>query len=118
MPRHINLGKPLTEATLAEIRIALSRHLVIAFEAQRGFTPEMHRELALSLGDGAARASKLHSSIAAKSSEDPELQGLIRFSRESHPSFGFDWHSDMSFNSSPRRVSLAHCGVRLSLAML
>lgn len=58
---------------LSEIRAALSEHLVIAFRAQHGFTPELHRELALALGDGASRASQLHSTLF-KSTEDPNLQ--------------------------------------------
>jgi len=74
MSPHIDLRAPLTQETLTEIRSALSEHLVIAFKAQHGFTPERHRELALLLGDGSARATQLHSSIAAKSSEDPSLQ--------------------------------------------
>lgn len=86
---------------LRQVRSALAIHGVIVFRNQQ-WTAEEQRNFTVQLGDGLEPAvdGVLQYTLFTED-EDPSLQGVIRFSRDTHQSFGYDWHTDLSFAERP-----------------
>ena len=100
MPASMNPAS-LDVNQLNEIRAALALHGVIVFRAQ-SWTATEQRNFTVQLGDGvvAAADDRLQYTLFTDD-EDPLLQGVVRFARNTHPSFGLDWHTDLSFSPTP-----------------
>jgi taurine dioxygenase len=96
----VDLGEPLAEGQLAEIRRALAEHLVIFFRDQ-AMTPQQH------LGFG-RRFGALHCHPAAPHEDGlPELM-TIRTDRDSPRANGESWHTDVSCDPEPPMGSILY----------
>jgi taurine dioxygenase len=96
----VDLGAPLAEGQLAEIRRALAEHLVIFFRDQ-AMTPQQH----LAFG---RRFGALHCHPAAPHEDElPELM-TIRTDRESPRANGESWHTDVSCDPEPPMGSILY----------
>eukprot|EP00039_Didymoeca_costata_P006729 m.92859 g.92859 ORF g.92859 m.92859 type:complete len:346 (-) comp13367_c0_seq4:3449-4486(-) len=109
MPMEYNLSEPLTPFQVSNIRHLLSTHLVIVFKNQTWSTADQHR-VSLAIGDGVQAATRLQPTLFTES-EDLQYQGVVHFARNTHKTFGFDWHSDMGFNIDPSYATILFASV-------
>lgn len=96
----VDLSKPLSEETFAEIRQAFLKHHVIFFRDQT-LTPEQHKAFGRRWG-----TLNVHPYVKGMEGH-PEILEIIKEPHEKI-NFGGGWHSDMSFLEEPALGSILH----------
>jgi taurine dioxygenase len=91
--RNVDLGKPLGDAVLAEIRRAFLQHLVIFFPGQR-LAPEDLKRFGRCFGP-----LSVHRFIAGLDGH-PEILPIIRKETDTHV-FAEGWHADVTYQERP-----------------
>lgn len=92
----VDLGQPLDDATLAEIRRAWLEHLVLFFPGQRLSDAALERFTA------AMGPFGIEPFVDAIATEHPHVLAVIKEADEKRKAnFGGNWHSDWSFQDKP-----------------
>lgn len=101
----IDLARPLTDATVAEIRAALLRWKVVFFREQH-ITRDQH----VAFGRRFGSVTPAHPTLAAAFAEHPEVLLLDNGGRSTGKRDRTDagWHTDVSFVPNPPMASILH----------
>jgi alpha-ketoglutarate-dependent taurine dioxygenase len=94
----LDLSKPLPDATVAEIRAAVARYLVVFFPDQ-DLTPDEHAAFGRQFG----QLTEAHPILPALDEAHPEVLPID--SRVDKAAF---WHTDVTFMSTPPMGSILH----------
>ena len=96
----VDISKPLTESTVAEIHDALMTHQVIFFHVQ-DMTLDAHKTFARRFGE-------LHIHPSAKTLDGHPDVIIIHADENSQAVAGMKWHSDVSCDAEPPMGSVLH----------
>jgi alpha-ketoglutarate-dependent taurine dioxygenase len=97
----LDLAEPLPAETIAAIRTALCRHLVLLFPGQ-DLTPDSQAAFGRQFGE----LTEAHPILPALDAEHPQVLSID--SREDRAAF---WHSDVTFMNTPPMGSIFHAVV-------